>query len=116
MAEELNNVVADEKNARIVYYLYLASLVVGITAIVGVIMAYVSKNGAADWVKTHYRFQIRTFWIGLAFGLVSVLLYIVIIGYLLSVGVVIWFIFRCVKGLTYLEKKQPYPNPETWLV
>ncbi|WP_022670573.1 DUF4870 family protein [Hippea alviniae] len=116
MTEELKDVAADEKNARIVYYLYLASLVVGITAIVGVIMAYVNKNEAADWVKTHYRFQIRTFWIGLAFGLVSALLCIVIIGYLLLIGVAIWFIFRCVKGLTYLEKKQPYPDPETWLV
>jgi uncharacterized membrane protein len=116
MAENMKDVPAtSEKNAKIIYYLYLVSLVIGVTSIVGVVMAYINKNEAEDWVKTHYRFQIRTFWIGFLYSIISGLLVVVFIGYLLLVLVIVWFIIRCVKGLSYLDKKQPYPNPETWL-
>ena len=63
---------AEGDTANIVYILYLVSLVVGITGIVGVIMAYVNRADAPEWVQTHYRFQIRTFWIGLLYGLIGV--------------------------------------------
>ena len=29
----------------------------------GVIIAYAQRRDAPDWVHSHYRFQIRTFWI-----------------------------------------------------
>ncbi|HEY6104626.1 MAG TPA: hypothetical protein VIV59_01495, partial [Anaeromyxobacteraceae bacterium] len=54
-----------ENVAKVVYVLYLVSLVTGVTALVGVVMAYVYQGDAPDWLKTHYRFQIRTFWLGL---------------------------------------------------
>lgn len=65
----MNEVDAQEENttedlAKIIYILYLVGLVFGVTGIVGVVMAYISKDDAPDWVKTHYQFQIRTFWIG----------------------------------------------------
>src|SRR4051794_34155120 len=56
---------AEGDTAKLIYILYLASLIVGVTAIVGLIMAYVNRGGAPEWVETHYRLQIRTFWIGL---------------------------------------------------
>src|SRR5258708_39589824 len=51
--------------ANIVYILYLVGLIVPMTPIVGLIMAYVNYGDAPEWVQSHYRFQIRTFWIGL---------------------------------------------------
>ena len=53
--------------AKIVYILYLVSLLFGITGIIGVVMAYINKDDAPEWVQTHYQFQIRTFWIGALF-------------------------------------------------
>ena len=41
-------------DANTVYILYLVSLLVGITSIVGVIMAYVNRSDAPEWVQTHY--------------------------------------------------------------
>lgn len=101
--------------AKIVYILYLVSLVVGVTNIVGLIMAYVNKGQAPEWVKTHYRYQIRTFWIGLLYGIIGALLCLVVIGIFVLIFVGVWFIVRCVKGLMAVDKQQAMPNAGTWL-
>lgn len=101
-------------NAQIVYILYLVSLVVGVTAIIGVIMAYVYKDTAPDWLRSHYRYQIRTFWIGLLYVVLGILLSVVLIGFLLLLFWLIWLILRCVKGLQQLERREPVSDSETW--
>ena len=106
---------SSESTAQLVYILYLASLIVGITGIVGVIMAYMNRSEAPEWLKTHYQLQIRTFWIGFLYTVISVLLMLVVIGYLMILFVLVWYIVRCVKGMKYLSKKEAYPNPTGWL-
>jgi uncharacterized membrane protein len=101
--------------AKIVYILYLVSLAVGVTSIVGLVMAYVNQGQAPAWMETHYRFQIRTFWILLLYSLVALLLTFVIIGVVLWPLILIWFIVRCVKGLMAIERRQAYPSPASWL-
>jgi uncharacterized membrane protein len=71
---------ADKSNPKLIYILYLLSPVLGVTGLIGVIMAYVYRNDAPDWLQSHYRFQIRTFWIGLLYALVGVLLLTVLVG------------------------------------
>lgn len=104
-----------DSTAKIVYILYLVALVSGVTALIGVIMAYVNVGEAPEPLRTHYRFQIRTFWIALLYCIVSGLLTIVAIGALLFVLVAVWYVVRCAKGLQYLGRGQPYPNAATWL-
>jgi len=106
---------SSESTAQLVYILYLASLIVGITGIVGVIMAYMNRGDAPEWLKTHYQLQIRTFWIGFLYTVISVLLMLVIVGYLMILFVLVWYIVRCVKGMKCLSKKEAYPNPTGWL-
>ena len=43
-------------NAKLVYILYLAGIIIGITGLIGVIMAYVNRGDVPDWMKTHYQF------------------------------------------------------------
>src|SRR5215470_12407262 len=93
------------ENAKIIYILYLVGILVGVTAIVGVIMAYVNKDTAPDWLKTHYQYQIRTFWISLLYWFVSCLLCFILIGFVLLVVVLVWWIIHCVKGLQGIEKR-----------
>ena len=50
-------------NAKIVYIVYLGAVIIGLLAIIGVIVAYVSRDDSGGWVNDHYRFQIRTLWI-----------------------------------------------------
>ncbi|MGE0045690.1 MAG: DUF4870 family protein [Hyphomonadaceae bacterium] len=105
----------NKSNAQLIYILYLLSLVVGITSIVGVIMAYVSKDAAPEWLKTHYIFQIRTFWVGLLFAFIGGMLTLVLIGFLILLFVLVWWIVRCVQGLNYLGKDQAIPNYRSWM-
>jgi uncharacterized membrane protein len=104
-----------EGTAKLVYILYLASIIIGITAIVGLIIAYVNRDDAPGWLQSHYRFQIRTFWIGALYLLLGLMLYQVIIGFFLLLFWLIWLIVRCAKGMKSLDRKEAYPEPESWL-
>ncbi len=104
--------------AKIVYVLYLASLLpflLGITSLVGVVMAYVYEGDAPDWMKTHFRLQVRTFWIWLLGAIVGVPLSYIGIGFAVLVFLAVWVVVRCVKGLRFLDRREPYPDPATWL-
>ena len=50
----------------VVYVLYLLGFAGGITAFIGFVMAYALKGRASERMRSHYVFQIRTVWIGLA--------------------------------------------------
>jgi uncharacterized membrane protein len=104
-----------DTSAKAVYALYLASLVVGITALVGLVMAYVNVGDAQEPLKSHYRFQIRTFWIGLLYFTIGVLLALAVVGFVVIAFFYVWLIVRCVKGLKALDRREPYPKVETWL-
>lgn len=106
---------ADTTMAMVVYALLLAGFVVGITPIVGVIIAYVYRGKGPPWLDGHYRYQIRTFWIGLLYASVAALLSLIGIGLILMLGLAIWLIVRCVKGFKGLQEKRAPSNIETWL-
>jgi uncharacterized membrane protein len=101
--------------AKIIYILYLVNIVVPFTGLVGVIMAYINQTEADETLKTHFRFQIRTFWIGLLYIFIGALLSMVLIGYLVLLFYVIWLIVRCVKGMQALDKNEALPNPGSWM-
>jgi uncharacterized membrane protein len=105
---------ANTETAKIIYVLYLIGLAAGVTAFVGLVMAYIYKDDAPDWLKTHYQFQIRTFWIMLLYALICGILVWVLIGALLFVVLAIWWVIRCVKGLKYLDQRVAYPDPLGW--
>ena len=100
--------------AKMVYILYLVSLVFGITSVVAVVIAYVNRNDAPAWLRSHYDFQIRTFWISIPFLLIGGLLSLILIGWLIILLWVVWLAVRCVKGLQVLERSQAHPDPESW--
>lgn len=107
--------VGESGNAKIVYILYLVGLVVGITSIIGVVMAYIYKGDAPNWLKDHYRWQIRTFWIGLLYSAIGLITSLILVGYLILLFVLVWYIVRCIKGLQCLDKRQPLPDSGSWL-
>ncbi len=103
------------QNARLVYILYLVGIVFWPIAIVGLVFAYLNREGAEAWVANHYLFQIRSFWIGLLYIVVSGVTAFMLIGWLVAVAALIWWIVRCAKGIHYLGEQKPYPKPDTWL-
>lgn len=100
---------------KLIYILYLASILVGITGIVGVILAYMNKGSAPEWLQSHYVFQIHTFWKGLLYMLLGAILTVVLIGFLVMLFALVWWIVRCLKGLKAAGNGQPIEDPRGWL-
>ena len=103
-------------NMMAVYILYLAGFVIGITPLVGVVMAYINRGKAEPWVETHYTWAIRTFWIGLLYSLIAVVLTILLIGFILFIAVAVWFIVRIVLGMQALNRNEPVRKPQSWII
>jgi len=103
--------VADENQlktvATVVYALQAAGFFLGITWIVAVIVDYVKKDdGAGTWLESHFRWQIRTFWWGLLWGVIGGILLLVLIGYLVLAANAVWIIYRIVKGWLRLSERR----------
>ncbi len=99
-----------------VYLLYLLGMLMVITAPVGVLIAHIARGRAMDWMRSHYTFQIRTFWLGLPALLVGLFLTINVIGYLIIAAWMIWAVARCAAGISYLADYRPVPDPKSlWI-
>lgn len=106
----------DMNRPTIISLLYLSSFFVGVTGIAGVVLAYVWKGEPqGDWERSHYSYLIRTFWIGLIGSVVGVLLLIVVIGFLILLATMGLVVARSVLSLIRAQKREPMPNPDTWL-
>ena len=101
--------------AKVIYILLIVGTIIGVTGIIAVIMAYVNKDDSTHWLQTHYRFQIRTFWIGILYVMMGAITSGIVIGYFILLFAFFWLIIRCAKGLKQLESKQPVKNLESWL-
>ena len=107
--------VSDTTLALVVYVLYLSSYFFAVTAVAGVVIAYVQFDSADPLLQSHYRFQIRTFWIGLLYFVAGVVLCFVLVGILVLLWWFIWTLVRSIKGLLALNEGRPIAQPESWL-
>ena len=113
----------------IVYVLYLIGLTHGLTILIGVIIAYVARDGAGPVARSHYDMLIRTFWVAVVgllmvfmIGTVGLILTLVLIGFPILMGagflllaLWVWVLVRSIVGLIHLSRGEAYPRPETWL-
>lgn len=103
-------------NIQIVYVLYLLGFAIGITPLIGLVIAYLNRDKAEIWARSHYDWAIRTFWIALLFILISAVLSVVLIGVLGFVATAVWVVVRCVVGLQKAAREDPITNPESWWI
>lgn len=120
----------DRTMAAIIYGLYIIGFCNGLTVLVGLVLAYTNANVAGPKMRSHYIFQIRTFWVSalgaFAGGMIVALggrLIGILIGFPImaaGMGVIglagLWFLIRSVAGAIYLAQDQGYPRPRTWVV
>jgi uncharacterized membrane protein len=56
-----------------IYGLYAASLFIGVTALIAIVLDYVYRDDAkGTWLESHFRWQLRTFWYSLAWSVLLV--------------------------------------------
>ena len=100
----------------IVGLLFAASCITGVSAIIGVVLAYVWKGEPHQpWEETHYTYLIRTFWIGVIASVLGVLTVLIGIGFLILLGVGVWALIRTIMSLINAQKREAMNNPETFL-
>ncbi|MGO1749874.1 MAG: DUF4870 family protein [Marinobacter sp.] len=105
-ANELSRRSDPARNLAVVVYILqgLSFFLGGITGLVGVIINYVKQDDVrGTWVESHFRWQIRTFWIGLLWTVIGVVTTFLIIGWFILLGIAIWLIYRIVKGALALN-------------
>lgn len=92
---------------QLVYILQIISLVVGLTAIAGVMINYLKRGDVrGTYLESHFNWQIRTFWWLLAGLVVGWLLSLVLVGFLILGLLYIWYIYRIVKGWLALSDRK----------
>lgn len=106
-------------NYSLVFFMVLT---MGISGIIALLVAKFAEDKAPDWIKTHYEFQKRTFWIGIVPVLLvyvamlrlhitsqQVMLALIAIPLIYTAG-------RAVMGFNHLFYERPVPNPKALLI
>jgi uncharacterized membrane protein len=107
-AEVAENNTSAKNLTTLIYALYAASFLVGITAIVAIIMNYIKKDDVAGtFLESHFRWQMRTFWFGLLWGVIGAITSLILVGWLVLIVNGIWIIYRIVKGWLNLNDNKP---------
>ena len=91
-----------------VYALQGLSFFVFLPAVVALIINYVKRDDARGTVyESHFDWQIRTFWWGVLWTLVGLVLIVLGVGLLVLAVVYVWVIYRIVKGFLKLTEAKP---------
>jgi len=111
----------------VIYGLYIGSIIGVVTAPLGVILAHWRLGCGAEWLDTHLRFQIYTFWLGILAAIVALFLwqgigllelppiYAWVFGYLFFTLGIFWMMARCAVGIHRLTSNRAIDAPKCWL-
>lgn len=94
---------------HIVYGLYAIGFITGgLATLAAVILAYVKRGDAAGTIyASHFDWVLRTFWWSLLWGVLSAIFTLLFIGWIGLFVVVIWVLYRLVKGWLTLAEGKP---------
>ena len=123
-AATLKGLFTDSRMVPMVNYLFvfLMVLTLGLSGILALLVANFCEEKAPDWLKSHYEFQKRTFWIGIlpvllvSFALLRLhvtdeRLLLVVLGIPLA-----YTAGRATFGFNHLFNERPIPNPKALIV
>jgi len=124
LVASLKSIATDNRLVPMLNYLFVFLMVMtlGLSGILALLVANFREEKAADWLKSHYEFQKRTFWIGILPVLagffavlrlhvtdqrVMLVLLVVPLGY--TAG-------RAALGFNHLFHGRAVPNPKAWII
>lgn len=102
------------KIVKAIYILNFFAIIFPLCSLLGVVFAYIFRDDAKDYLKGHFQYLIRGFWISMLYFAIAGLLCLVIIGAVLVVLSVIWWIVRNAKGFKNVLENKDVVNPTTW--
>lgn len=89
-----------KSNVVVAYIFMLLGIFTGVFWLIGAFWT-MAKAGESTGTRfeDHYSNIVNTFWWGIFWAVIGVLLAIFLIGYLILLGIWLWSIFRMVKGI-----------------
>lgn len=109
----------DLNRPTIVALLILVGAVTGVPTLIGAVLGYVWRGqpGNEAWEESHYAYHIRGFWMTVVAVIVLVVATILTFGLLAPLfGLVsIWLVVRAIVSLMNAQRREPMPNPDSYL-
>jgi uncharacterized membrane protein len=113
---------------HLMYGMHLFSAIAGLSASVFIVTAFLSgwpsiiaiilnyiKRGdvAGTFLESHFRWQLRTFWVALLWVIICVLLVMtlvfIVVAWPVAVLVGLWVLYRLIRGWLALVDRKPMP-------
>lgn len=92
----------------IIYALYALGFFTGLTFIAALMMNYMKKADVAGTLfESHFRWQIRSFWFSLLWGMIGLATTVIGIGFLILLANTLWLVYRLAKGWMNLNENKP---------
>ncbi|HJV36194.1 hypothetical protein [Geomonas sp.] len=99
---------SEKRMPAVVYVCYLAAFLCGLSMVIGVIIAYLSRSRAqGKWYRSHFDYQISIFWktlLGVLVGVATTWAFG--FGILVVICTYIWVLIKCLKGLDLLSQEK----------
>jgi len=105
---------ADDESGRLMAIVAYVLFLVGwptlhLATIAGVVVAYLQRGDSRGTIwESHYDAIIHTFWVSLIVGVVAIPLCFVVVGFVILGGLMIWFLYRTIRGLVHAIESRPY--------
>lgn len=121
---------ADARLAGFVNYALIFCMVMtfGLTGVLALLIANFKEDKAEAWIKTHYEYQVRSFWFAIVPVVLSAAVYTfvnkhhiaspVLNGVMMGLVLIClgYTVSRAIMGFNHLLYFRPVPNPKAWLV
>ncbi|WP_119157302.1 DUF4870 family protein [Caldimonas tepidiphila] len=100
---------------HVLYALHtLAWLSGGVFAVIAIIINYIKRDDLPDaFFRSHFRWQIRTFWFTLLWLLLASPLWLLFFvpGMIAYTVIGLWYLYRCIKGWWRFAEGRALPLP-----
>lgn len=94
----------------VAYALYAVGLFgLLLPSVLALILNYQRRDRSGPCYGSHHRWMIRTFWWGIFWGALGLVLFFVLVGYAVLVALSIWWVYRVIRGALALADEEPMP-------
>lgn len=92
----------------------ITTFLTGWPSIIAIIINYTKRNDVrGTYLDSHFNWQIRTFWFAFLWLIFAVILFITVLGivlsYIITIGAGIWIAYRIIRGWLALNEGRPMP-------
>lgn len=96
-----------KNKSRTIYYLFMVGWFIGLAALIGIVMSYVYRGRShQSWLDSHFDFQVKTFWYGVVYLGLSLMLAPFLVGVVIWLFWIYWVVKRSLNGLAALKEER----------